>query len=59
MNKHFKLILPDVIAVVAFVVLSLAYFFPAVLEGRVLAQHDAVAGIGSGIEMQEYQQRTG
>ena len=59
MNKHFKLILPDVIAVVAFVVLSLAYFFPAVLEGRVLAQHDAVAGIGAGIEMQEYQQRTG
>jgi len=59
MNKHIKLILPDLLAVVTFVLLSLAYFFPAALEGRVLAQHDAVAGIGSGVEMQEYQQRTG
>ena len=59
MNKHIKLILPDLLAVVAFVLLSLAYFFQAALEGRVLAQHDAVAGIGSGVEMQEYQQRTG
>ena len=59
MNKHIKLILPDLLAVVAFVLLSLAYFFPAALEGRVLAQHDAVAGIGSGVEMQEYQQRIG
>lgn len=59
MNKHFKLILPDLLAIIAFVLLSLAYFFPAALEGRVLAQHDAVAGIGSGVEMQEYQQRTG
>ena len=59
MNKHIKLILPDLLAVVAFVLLSLVYFFPAALEGRVLAQHDAVAGIGSGVEMQEYQQRTG
>ena len=59
MNKHIKLILPDVVAIVIFVVISLAYFFPAALEGRVVAQHDAVAGIGSGIEMQEYLQRTG
>ena len=59
MNKHFKLILPDLVAVVAFVLLSMAYFFPACFEGRVLAQHDAVAGIGSGIEMQQYMERTG
>ena len=59
MNKHFKLILPDVMAIVAFVVISLAYFFPATFEDRVLAQHDAVAGIGSGIEMQQYMERTG
>mgnify|MGYP001024694219 CR=1 FL=1 len=59
MNKHIKLLLPDVMAIVVFVVISLAYFFPAVFEGRVLAQHDAVAGIGSGIEMQEYLERTG
>ena len=59
MNKHIKLLLPDVMAIVAFVLLSFAYFFPAVFEGRVLAQHDAVAGIGSGVEMQEYMERTG
>lgn len=59
MNKHFKLLLPDVIAIVCFVVISLAYFFPAVLEGRVLAQHDAIAGVGSGVEMRQYQEQTG
>ena len=59
MNKNFKLILPDVIAIVLFVAISMIYFFPAALEGRVVAQHDAVAGIGSGIEMQEYMERTG
>ncbi len=47
------------IAIVLFVAISMIYFSPATLEGRVLAQHDAVAGIGSGIEMQEYMERTG
>ena len=51
--------LPDVVAILLFVVISFAYFFPAVTEGRILAQHDAVAGIGSGQESKEYLEKTG
>ena len=54
-----KKILPDLIAVLAFIVIAFVYFVPANFDGRVLAQHDSVAGIGSGIEAQQYQQRTG
>lgn len=54
-----KKLLPDIVAVVLFAVLSFAYFYPAVTEGRILAQHDAVAGIGAGQEAKEYYNRTG
>ncbi len=54
-----KKLLPDIVAVVLFAVLSFAYFYPAVTEGRILAQHDAVAGIGAGQEAKEYYGRTG
>ena len=57
--NSFKKLLPDVVAVLLFVVISFAYFFPAVTEGRILAQHDAVAGIGSGQESTEYMEKTG
>ena len=55
----FKKLLPDVVVIVLFAIISFAYFFPAVTEGRILAQHDAVAGIGSGREMSEYLEKTG
>ena len=55
----FNRIIPDVIAIVVFVVISFAYFLPAVTEGRILSQHDSVAGIGSGEEAKEYLERTG
>ena len=55
----FRKTLPDVVAILLFVVISFAYFFPAVTEGRILAQHDAVAGIGSGQESKEYLEKTG
>lgn len=54
-----KKLLPDLVAVLLFVVISFAYFYPAVSEGRILAQHDAVAGIGAGREHQEYYQKHG
>ena len=55
----FKRVLPDVIAVVFFVIISFVYFYPAVTEGRILSQHDSVAGIGAGQEQKEYMERTG
>lgn len=57
--KTWKKCLPDVLAVLLFAVLAFAYFFPADTEGRILYQHDASAGRGSGQELTEYYQRTG
>ena len=55
----FKRILPDIVVIILFAVLSFVYFFPAVTEGRILSQHDSVAGIGAGEEAKEYLERTG
>ena len=57
--KTLKRCLPDVLAVLLFAVLSFAYFFPADTEGRILYQHDASAGRGSGQEIADYRARTG
>ena len=55
----FKRLLPDLVAVLLFVVLAFGYFFPADTEGRILYRHDASAGVGAGQEHGEYHQRTG
>ncbi|MBP5799824.1 MAG: YfhO family protein [Prevotella sp.] len=54
-----KKCLPDLLAVLLFVVLAFAYFFPADIEGRILFRHDASAGRGAGQEGIEYLQKTG
>lgn len=54
-----KKLLPDLIAILAFVILSFVYFFPADIEGRILFQHDSVAGVGAGQESKEFFERTG
>lgn len=54
-----KKFLPDLLAILAFIILSFAYFFPADIEGRILFQHDTVAGVGAGQEAQEYLEHTG
>lgn len=54
-----KKFLPDVIAIVAFILISFAYFFPADVEDRVLFQHDTVAGVGASQEATEYYNQTG
>lgn len=54
-----KKLLPDLIAILAFVLLSFAYFFPADIENRILFQHDTVAGAGAGQEVKEYYEQTG
>ena len=51
--------LPDVMAVVLFVVLAFAYFYPADFDGRILYQHDTSAGVGAGQEAKEYLEKTG
>ena len=54
-----KKFLPDLIAILAFIVISFIYFFPAITEDRILFQHDTVAGAGAGQEAKEYYERTG
>ena len=54
-----KKYLPDLLVLVAFVLLSFIYFYPADTEGRILFQHDTEAGAGAGQEAMEYYQKTG
>lgn len=56
-SKSFKKFLPDLIAIAAFIVLSFIYFVPAVLDGRVVVQHDSLAAIGQGQEQRDYMER--
>lgn len=58
MNK-IKNYLPDALAVVLFIAIGFLYFFQPVTEGLVLTGHDHSGGVGAGVEMQEYYQRTG
>lgn len=59
MSDKFKKCLPDALAVVFFIVIAFAYFINPVTEGLVLSGHDHTGGIGAGVEMNEYYQRTG
>ena len=54
MNSKFRRILPDIICVLMFAVVSLAYFYPAVFDGRKLDQHDHGAAAGIGVEIEKY-----
>ena len=58
MNK-LKSFLPDALAVILFIVIGFIYFFKPVTEGLVIQGHDHTGGVGAGVEMQEYYQRTG
>ena len=54
-----KRMLPDLVAIILFALLSFTYFFPADIEGRMLFQHDTAAGVGIGQEAKEYYEQTG
>ncbi|MDE7377714.1 MAG: YfhO family protein [Paraprevotella sp.] len=54
-----KRFLPDAAAVLFFVAVAFVYFFQPVTEGLVLSGHDHTGGVGAGVEMQKYRERTG
>ena len=54
-----KKYLHDGIAILIFIFISFLYFIPSVIDGRVLIDHDASAGIGAGQEAKEYYEKTG
>lgn len=58
-KTHIQKYLPDCIVILLFIILSVAYFTPAVMEGRILFQHDTSAGIGAGEEAAKYKETTG
>ena len=57
--KTWKKFLPDVVVIAVFAIISFAYFFVPITQGKILFQHDASAGVGAAQEMTEYQNRTG
>ena len=52
-SADFRKILPDLIVILLFVVISFLYFAPAVIDGREIAQHDSLAAIGQGQEQRD------
>ena len=51
---NYKKLLPDVLAILFFVAISMIYFLGPIRDGKVLAGQDHDAAIGSGIEMEQY-----
>lgn len=56
-SGSFKKIAPDLIVIVAFILISFAYFTPSVFEGKSIVQHDSLAAIGQGQEQREYMEK--
>ncbi len=56
-SKELKKFLPDLLVIVSFILISFIYFAPAVMDGRVITQHDSLAAIGQGQEQRDYMAR--
>lgn len=54
--KTVRKFLPDMLAVVTFVIIAFVYFLAPVSEGKVLTGVDHSGAIGSGVEMQHYRE---
>ena len=46
--------LPDLLAILFFVAVSVVYFIVPIRDGLVLTGHDHTGGVGSGVEMEQY-----
>ena len=47
-NGILKKLIPDLLVIAGFIIISFIYFAPAVLDGRVISQHDSLAAIEIG-----------
>ena len=59
LKSFFQNISGDIVAIVAFLLISVAYFFTPLSEGMVLNGHDSLAAIGQGHENQDFYETTG
>ncbi|MDR0659919.1 MAG: YfhO family protein [Prevotellaceae bacterium] len=57
--KAIKKIIPYVAAIAFFYVISIAYFSPSIFQNKSLYQNDIRKGVAGGIDLSEYQDRTG
>lgn len=57
--KILKKCLPDALAILFFIVISVAYFIVPVMHGEVLYQGDNTAAKGAGHDLEQYQEKTG
>jgi hypothetical protein len=57
-NQKMKKVIPHAIAVVLFLVMSFAYF-PSLLEGKVIQQHDKTTHLGMSKEIGDFRKATG
>ena len=58
-SLQFKAITPHIVALVIFVIVSLGYFSPEILEGKKLKQHDIITGKAMQKEIVEFREKTG
>ena len=56
---NYKRILPDLLCVALFAVISFAYFYPAVMDGRRIEQHDSGANDGINVVVNQYRAEHG
>ncbi len=54
-----KDLLPHLVAVIVFIVVTLLFFHPVVISGKVMTQHDIVQGVSSGQEIRDFREKTG
>ncbi|WPP50495.1 YfhO family protein [Catalinimonas niigatensis] len=54
-----KQVLPHVVAVVFFLVVTILFFSPMFFQNQVIQQNDVLQGVSSGQEIIEYRERTG
>lgn len=60
LNKlSFKTLLPHLVAIITFLVITLIFFHPVVFEGKVMTQNDIIQGVSSGQEVSQFRKETG
>ncbi len=59
MKIDFRKCIPDVLCIVLFVLISVAYFYPADMEGRRLEGGDHTGGLGLGTELNAFKESHG
>lgn len=57
--KNLRRIAPTIVVVVLFAIIALAYFTPAVFEGRELFQQDVAGASGTAQDVRDYKEATG